>query len=141
VPYSPGILKGVGVENEKEIESTVLQTSGDAAKIKLTSDRKEILANGQDLSFVTVEITDKDGIFQPNAMNRLHFAIEGAGTIAGLCNADTKDCDHYVSNTRKAWHGRALVVIKSNHDAGNIKLTVTSPGLADPTLNIKSVKH
>ena len=139
VPYSPGLLKAVGVENDKEMESTILQTSGDAAKIKLTADRKEILANGQDLSFVTIEITDKDGIIQPNASNRLHFKIEGAGTIAGVDNADIKDSDPYVGNTRKAWKGRALVVIKSNRNAGDIKLTVTSPGLTEAEINIKSI--
>ena len=121
VPYSPGLLKAVGVENGKEVESTILQTSGDAAKIKLTADRNEILANGQDLSFVTIEITDKEGIFQPNATNRLHFKIEGPGIIAGVGNADMKDTDQYVGNTRKAWHGRALVVIRSTHSAGDIK--------------------
>jgi beta-galactosidase len=141
VPYSPGLLKAVGMENNKEVESTILQTSGAAASIKLTADRKEILANGQDLSFVTVEITDKDGIFQPNATNRLHFKIEGAGVIAGVGNADIKDTDPYVGDTRKAWHGRALVVIKSNHNAGNIKLTVTSPGLSAAALNIKTIEH
>jgi beta-galactosidase len=57
VPYSPGLLKAVGVDNDKEIESTVLQTAGDAAKVKLTADRKELIANGQDLSFVTIEQT------------------------------------------------------------------------------------
>ena len=65
--YERQILKAVGVENDKEMESTILQTASDAAKIKLTADRKEIQANGQDLSYVTVELTDKDGIFQPNA--------------------------------------------------------------------------
>ena len=83
VPYTPGLLKAVGVEDDKEMESTMLQTSGDAAKIKLTADRKEILANGQDLSFVTIEITDKDGIIQPNAPNRLHFKIEGQVLLPG----------------------------------------------------------
>ena len=139
VPYSPGLLKAVGVEHDDETESSILQTSGDASKIKLTADRKEILANGQDLSFVTIEITDKDGIFQPNATNRLHFKISGAGTIAGVGNADIKDCDQYVGDTRKAWKGRALVVIKSTHGAGDIKLTVTSSGLADAALSIKSM--
>lgn len=139
VPFAPGTLKAVGMENDKEIESTILQTSGDAAKIKLTADRKEILANGQDLSFVTIEITDKDGIFHPNGSNRLHFEIEGEGTIAGVGNADIKDCDPYVGNTRKAWHGRALVVIKSTHNAGNIKLSVSSPGLSEAILNVKTI--
>jgi beta-galactosidase len=138
LPYHPGILKAVGVQNNNEIGSTILQTSGEAAKIKLVADRNEIMANGQDLIYVTIEITDKDGIPQPNAVNRLHFKIEGGGTIAGLDNADLKDTDSYVGNSRKAWHGRALVVIRSTHSTSDIKLTVSSPGLSEATLNIKT---
>ncbi|SEP03756.1 beta-galactosidase [Flavobacterium sp. CF108] len=141
IPYSPGVLKAVGVENEKEVESAILQTAGDAAKIKLTADRKEILANGQDLSYITIEITDKDGIFQPNAANRLDFKIEGQGVIAGVDNADIKDTEQYVGNTRKAWHGRALVVIKSNQQAGEIKLSVTSNGLEGKNIIVKSIQN
>ena len=138
VPYAAGILKAVGVENGKEMESTILQTASDATKIKLTADRKEILANGQDLSFITIEITDKDGIFQPNATNRLNFKIEGPGVIAGIDNADLKDVEQYVGNTRKVWKGRALVVIKSNHQAGEIKLSVSSNRLEAKSIVIKS---
>ena len=140
VPYSSGQLKAVGLDNGKEMESTMLKTSGDAAKIKLVADRKEILANGQDLSYIIVEITDKDGIVQPNAANRIHFKIDGPGIIAGVDNADMKDTDPYTGNTRKAWKGRALVVIKSTHDTGNIKLTVTSPILEETAINIKTVR-
>ena len=139
LPYSPGRLKAVGVEDDKEIESANLQTARDAAKIKLTADRKEILANGQDLCYVAVEVTDNDGVIQPNAANRLHFKIEGPGVIAGVDNADLKDYDLYVSNTRKAWKGRALVVIKSTHGSGDIKLIITSPGLSDAAINIKTI--
>ena len=141
VAYAPGVLKAVAVDNDKEVESTILQTSGDAAKIRLTADRKEIEANGQDLSYVTIEITDTDGTFQPNAANRLNFKLEGAGTIAGVANADMKDTDPYVGNTRKAWHGHALVVIRSTHSVGDIKLSVSSPGLSAAELNIRSFKH
>jgi beta-galactosidase len=129
----------MGVANGKEIEAAVLQTAGDAAKIKVTVDRKEITADGQDLSYVTVEVTDKDGILQPNAANRLNFKIEGVGTIAGVANADLKDTDPYVGNAHKAWKGRALVVIRSTHDTGNIKLTVSSDELSAAILNIKAI--
>ena len=141
VPYAAGVLKAVGVENDKEMESTILQTAGDATKIKLTADRKEILANGQDLVFVTVELTDKDGIMQPNASNRLHFKIDGPGVIAGVDNANIKDTDSYVSDTRKAWKGRALVVIKSNHQAGEIKLSVSCNELEGKSIVIKSTQN
>ncbi len=138
IPYSVGQLKAVGVENGKEIESTILQTAGDVKRIKLTADRKEILANGQDLSYITVELTDKNGVLQPNATNRLHFKIEGSGVIVGVDNANIKDTDLYIGNTRKAWKGKALVVIKSTHDAGDIKLSVTAPELKQTEINIKT---
>ncbi|MDQ0640525.1 beta-galactosidase [Pedobacter sp. W3I1] len=138
VPYAPGLLKAVGVENDKETGVAILQTAGDPAKINLRADRIEILANGQDLSYITIEITDKNGTLTPNAVNRLHFNIEGLGVIAGVDNADLKDYEQYVGNSRKAWHGRALVVIRSGRREGDIKLTVTSAGLPAETLIIKT---
>jgi len=139
MPYSPGVLKVVGIEDGKQKSTNILQTSGDAAKIGLKADRKEILANGQDLSYVSIELTDAKGIFQPNAANHLEFKIEGPGTIAGVANADMTDSDQYIGNSRKAWHGRALVIIRSSHKAGNIKLSVSSPGLLTSTVNIKAL--
>jgi len=141
VPYTNGELKAVGVVDNKEVETTVLQTSGDAAKIKLIADRTKIVANGQDLSFVTIEVTDKDGKLQPNAENRLEFNISGPGIIAGVDNANIKDIDPYVGTSRKAWHGRALVIIRSTRSAGNIKLTVSSKGLHNAVDNIITINN
>jgi beta-galactosidase len=49
--------------------------------------------------------------------------------------------DPYVGSSRKAWHGRALVVIKSTGSAGSIKLNVSSEGLPDAAVAIRSVKE
>ena len=141
VSYAKGELKAVGVVDNKEVETTLLQTSGDAAKIKLIADRTKIVANGQDLSFVTVEVTDKDGKLQPNADNLLQFKIEGSGIIAGVDNANMKDVDPYVGPSRKTWHGRTLVIIRSTKSAGNIKLTVSSKGLHNAVENIITINN
>ncbi len=138
LPYTPGQLKAVGVQNGMEVESTSLQTAGKAASLKLSIDRQKIKANGQDLCYVTVEITDEGGTIQPNADNLLEFTIEGEGTIAGIDNADLKDTDSYVGNSRKCWKGKALVVIKSTHKDGDIRLTVSSPGLNNVSTVIAS---
>ncbi len=140
VPYEPGVLSAVGVKDNKELEATTLQTSGEATKIKLKPDRTKISANGQDLSFIIIEITDKEGNLQPNAQDQLHFNISGPGVIAGVDNANLKDIDQYVGNSRKAWNGRALVVIRSTKEAGDIKLTVSSPGLPEATAIIMTEK-
>jgi beta-galactosidase len=138
IPYSPGTLKAAGVQDDKEIESTILRTAGKAAEIKLIADRSVIKANGQDLSFVTVEITDKYGNIQPNANNMLSFKIEGPGVIAGVDNANLKNVEKYVGNTRTAWHGRAMVIIKSTNDPGNILLNVNSPGIKTASISINT---
>ncbi len=141
LPYTPGVLKAVGLEDNEELESTILKTAGNAAKIRLIPDRIQILANGQDLSFVSVEITDEDGNIQPNAENQLVFNVKGPGVIVGVDNANLKDLDQYIGTTRKAWHGRALVVIKSTQSTGDIKLIVSSPGLPDDIVTIKAMRH
>jgi beta-galactosidase len=138
VPYTPGLLSAVGVIENKELDTTFLQTSGDAAKMILTPDRKKLSANGQDLSFITIEVTDKDGKLKSNAQNQLHFSINGPGVIAGVDNANLKDVDSYVGTARKAWHGRALVVIRSTKNAGDITLTVSTPGLPDAIVTLRT---
>lgn len=138
--YEPGILKAVGVEAEVEVEETIMKTSGNPAQIKLTADRTEIKADGQDLTFVTVEIQDKEGIIEPNANNHLSFDVKGTGVIAAVGNADLKDTDSYVGHQRKAWKGRAIVVVKSTQKKGKIVLKVTSLGLIPATVTIRTNK-
>jgi beta-galactosidase len=138
LPYAAGELRASGLIENDEVETTTLKTSGNAAKIQLIADRTQILADGQDLSFVTIEVTDMDGILQHNAENRLEFKIDGPGVIAGVDNANLKDNDPYVAASRNAWNGRALVVIKSTQSAGMIQLTVSSPGLSEAVVDITS---
>ena len=141
VPYAPGILSAAGISENKESETTILQTAGNAAGIKLIPDRTKLSADGQDLSFITIEVTDKNGNQQPSAKNLLRFSIEGPGIIAGVDNADIKDLDPYSGTTRKAWHGRALVVVRSIRNAGEIKLKVSSAGLPDAFVTIRTEKE
>jgi beta-galactosidase len=141
VPYAAGVLTAVGVVNAKEVGSTTLATAGAAANIRLIPDRKKITADGQDLSFVTVEVTDKDGKLQPNASHELHFAIAGPGVIAGVDNGKLNDTASYAGTTRNAWHGRALVVIRSTKNSGAITLTTSAQGLTRATVTIRAGKN
>jgi len=133
VPYSAGTLKAVGSGPDNTADSAVLRTSAGPRTIKLTADRTALLADGQDLSYIQVEITDTHGTIDPNADHRLHINVNGPALLAGIANADMQDLDTYAGNSRKTWHGRALVVLRSTHQAGKITLTVSSPGLETAT--------
>src|SRR5207344_1867440 len=61
VVFKHGTLKAVSRKDGKVVLTKEIKTAGEPAKILLSADRKTIKADGNDLSFVTVAIVDKDG--------------------------------------------------------------------------------
>ncbi len=136
LPYQPGTLKAVGVENGQEVGDAELKTVGEASAIRLTADRSTIKADGQDLSFLQVEVVDKDGQLQPNADGLVTFTLTGPGTIAGLGNANLKSEEPYQGTQCHVFHGRALIVLRSTEQAGTLKLKAESSGLTPANVEI-----
>ncbi len=138
VPWQPGELKATGFDGKKLVAISKLITTGDPSRIRLTADRIRIIANGQDLSYVTVELTDKNGNRHPKGENLVLFGIEGPGKIIAVGNANPVSLESYQLPQRKAWQGRCLVIVKSDKEAGTIRLKATSPGLEMAVLEISS---
>jgi beta-galactosidase len=138
VPYSPGTLKAVSKNNGKIICIDEIQSAGEPAKIILTPDRSEINADGKDLSFIKVEIVDKEGRICPNADNLINFNIKGEGFITGVGNGNPVSHEYFKANKRKAFHGLAQVIIQSADKKGKIAITATSVGLKESEVIIKT---
>ena len=138
VPYAPGVLKAVGLRGDRVVAESVLTTAGKAMKLRVTADRATVDANGEDLSFVTVEAVDADGRSDLSADKEVQFEISGPGVIAAVGNGDAQDPDSYHVNQRKLYQGRALVVVRTSQKAGQIKLTARSAGLGDGSLTINA---
>jgi beta-galactosidase len=130
VPYQPGELKAVGYDGDKKVNTAILRTADAPAKIQVSADRTKLKADNQDLSYVTVELTDAKGTINPRANNLIHFKVEGPGTIVGVGNANPESVESDRQPQRKAWHGKCLVIIKSTHKPGNILLTVSADKLS-----------
>ncbi len=138
VPYAPGTLKAVGVRGDRDVAESVLTTVGKPAQLRLTADRTVLQADGQDLSFVTVEALDSEGHWQPDADQDVQFAISGAGVLAAVGNGDSRDTDSYHADRRKLFQGRALVIVRTSSNAGPIHLTATAPGLGETGVSIET---
>jgi beta-galactosidase len=138
VPYATGELKAVGYSNGKHVNASILKTANEPTQIKLSADRKTIKADNEDLSYVTVELTDAKELRNPKADNLIHFSIEGEGTIVGVGNANPVSVESYELPQRKAWQGKCLVVIKSTHHPGKIVLKATSEKLQSEEITITS---
>lgn len=137
VPYEPGKLKAIGYKGKKIVNSSELNTAGTVANIKLTPDRINLKSNNQDLSYVTVELADNNGVLNPAAEDLISFKLDGPGTIVGVGNANPVSTESFQKNERKAWHGRCLVIIKSGKEKGDITLRATTGALTSSVLKIQ----
>ncbi len=139
VVYAPGTLKVITYKNGTKWAEDSVKTAGEAAGLKMEPDRGEIRADGHDLSFVTVSVTDKAGLTAPRADNSIHFDIEGPGEIVATDNGDATSFESFVSHDRKAFNGLCLVIVRSKAgQSGKIKLTAKSTGLKTASVSFKS---
>jgi len=140
VKYEPGEVKVIAYRNGKKWAEDVVRTTGKAAFLKASADRSEIRADGKDLSFITVRVTDKNGMTVPRASNPIKFSIEGPGEIIATDNGDPTNFVPFPSHEREAFSGLALVIIRSKREEfGPITVTAKSPGLKEAQVNIKSL--
>jgi len=136
--YEPGTLKAVSRKDGKIVKTEVIHTAGKPAKLLLIADRKNIKADGKDLSFVTVKILDKDGNVVPTADNLVNFKLNGAGSLRATDNGCETDHDSFQTKDRHAFNGLALAILQSNGTAGSITLTASSKGLQGATVAVSS---
>ena len=134
VNYEPGILRA-----EASAKGTLLWTRGEPARLRLTPDRTVMAADGQSLTYVTVEVVDKNGYVCPNAAIDCEAVVKGEGQLLAFASADLKDTEPYTSPRVKTWNGRALLVVRSTQKKGSVNVSVKS-SLPKASLTLKS-KH
>ena len=132
VPYEPGVLRA-----EASGMVILLGTAGEPASLRLTPDRRVITADGQDLSFITVEVVDKYGWPCPDAAIPCEASVKGEGSLLAFASADLKDREPYTSSKVTTWKGRALLVVRSTEKKGKAQIRIKST-LPTATITIKS---
>ena len=132
VNYEPGILRA-----EACAQGRLLCTAGEPARLRLTPDRTVMAADGQSLTYVTVEVVDKNGYVCPNATIDCEATVKGAGSLQAFASADLKDTEPYTSPRVKTWKGRALLVVRSTQKKGSVNVSIKS-SLPKASLTLKS---
>lgn len=132
VPYKAGTLRA-----EADGKSVTLKTAGEPARLRLTPDRTVMAADGQSLTFVTVEVIDKNGWVCPNTPINCEAIVKGQGQLLAFASADLKDTEPYTSPHVKTWKGRALLVVRSTQQKGSVSVSIKS-SLPTANLSLKS---
>jgi beta-galactosidase len=135
VVYEPGELKAVVYKDGKEIGQAVMRTAGTPAAIRLTPDREQLSATGEDLCYILVEAVDEKGTLCPLADNLVHFKVDGPAEIVGVDNGNPLSLEPFQADSCKLFYGKAMLILRTTEgQGGKVSVTAESDGL--PATNI-----
>jgi beta-galactosidase len=112
------------------------ETTGAPAKIRLTADRSELAADGEDVAMVRVESVDSKGRFVPTAENTIRFRVSGEGALIGLGNGDPNCLESDKGTERSLFSGLAQAILQASKNPGTLTIEATSDELEEATLTI-----
>jgi beta-galactosidase len=141
VPYVPGQLTAVGYRDGREAGRWSLQTAGSPVTAKVSVDRSQVTANGEDLAYVAVELVDTNGtpVYLQSSDRDVRVTVSGAGALAGIGNGNPRDASSFQAGTRKTFHGRVVAVVRSGIKAGPIIVEIEADGLPARRVQINAV--
>lgn len=140
VPYCPGKLQAVSYDENGEIlgENT-LQSAKQDTCLMLRAEKMEILADGEDLLYAVVEVTDPNGIRKMLDDRRIHVEVSGAAYLAGLGSANPYTTDAFSGNVCDTFYGRMIVIARSNGRKGEVIVRAACEGLEEQEIIIPAV--
>lgn len=138
VPYEEGTLTAVATRDGERVASHRLRTAGDPSQIELRPNRTTIRSNGRDISSVKVLVTDRNGVVVPDAENRIDFEVTGPGKNIGVGSNNHESLEPYKADHRKAYEGRARIILQSDGASGEITVRARSDGLESSEVTIRA---
>jgi beta-galactosidase len=140
VKYAPGVIEVRGTKDGKIILAEKRETTGMPARILLRPDRTTLSADAVDVAMLSVEIVDAQGRMMPTASNSVEFAIEGPAKLIGVGNGDPRCIELDKDSRRSAFNGLCMAIVQSNREAGDIRISATSPGLESASITLRSMQ-
>lgn len=132
VTYEPGELRVVAYDEQgRPAGEKIVRTAGKPKRLQLDvwtqHDAPRLVADGQDLAYVTVSLTDARGTLVPTADDQLTFEVKGSGQFEAVCNGDATSLESFVQPTMKLFNGQLVVVVRSSRQSGTLTLRVSDP--------------
>jgi beta-galactosidase len=134
VRYEPGTIEARGSKGGKVVLMDKRETTGPTVSLRLSADRTEISANGEDVAVIKVEGLDKEGRLVPTANNHIGFKITGNGTLIGVGNGDPNCQESDKASKRSLFNGLAQVIVQASKEAGEIQIEAHKDGWDGPAL-------
>lgn len=138
VVYQKGELRVVAYDAEGNVAaSESVRTAGKPYALHLECDRNSIARDGEDLAYVTVSVTDKDGNTVPTDTREVLASVSGAGEFRAIANGDPCSLEMFHHPHMHLFAGKLTVIVRSKANAeGPILLKVNAKGLRSAEMEL-----
>ena len=120
--YEPGTITAHGWKDGKLALTEERTTTGPAVALRLSADRTEIDADGEDVAILTVSAVDSQGRSVPTAGVLVDFKVTGEGLLIGVGNGDPNCQESDKEPRRSLFNGLAQAIVQSTKTAGTIEI-------------------
>ena len=133
--YTPGTLEAIAYDAQgKEYTRSSLRSAGESTRLNVSVEHSQLQPNGKDLSFLTIEITDDQGIVKMLEDRLVSVTVEGAGTLQGFGSARPFTQESFTDGEHFTYYGRAFAVVRTGLEVGVVKVTIAADGCETQTL-------
>lgn len=139
IPYEKGVLEAVSYKDGVEISRGRLISAGPACKLVLTPETPELKADGMDLCYVHVDVTDADGVRLPSDARELSVTLSGPAEFVAFGSGSPCTEDVIGDTKCHAYHGSAVIVFKAGAPEA-IRVRVEAAGVADGECVVEALK-
>ena len=137
VTYMPGILTAISFTGGHEVSRTSLVTGGQAVGLSLNPERQAVVADGQSLVYIDVEMIDNKGQIVPFDDRLATAVITGPASLLAFGTARPVTSENYVSGSFTSYLGRWQAILRAGTEPGLASLAVSAEGLPLQTMEIE----
>lgn len=140
--YTTSFVNGTIVANGYDSEGNIVAQDilytplSKPSKLVLSSDKSSVNINSDDLVFVSCDIVDANEVINPTASNSVTFVVDG-GIVIGTDNGDATNVENMRSNTKKAFNGKVLCIVRPDKSQGKLTIKANSDGLETGTITVQ----
>jgi beta-galactosidase len=140
VTWEPGTVRAVGYRKNTACTEEVLHTASTPAKLLLETQRMTCAADGEDMLFVTVSVTDKDGNLCISSRPFVKFSLQGETLkLMAADGGDPTSFEPFPTPECTLFSGQAVVYLQSTGSAGTTVLRAESDGLESAEIELKTL--
>jgi beta-galactosidase len=137
--YQPGELVAISYDvSGKEIARSSLKTAAQETVLTVAPEEAAVQADGQDLAYISVHITDSAGITKMLDERTVTVEVDGAGTLAAVGSGNPVTEETFTGSSYTTYQGRMIAIVRSNGKKGTIKVKVSSLGLESKEITLEA---